>query len=65
VTEKHLKPPVTAEEKTERNRQRYLKLIEQCRNHEYLTREERSAAGFSPEEKKAATAAHRKLSNQS
>jgi hypothetical protein len=65
MTDTQLNTPLTAEEKTERTRQRYLTLIEQCNNHEYLTREERSAAGFSPEEKKAATAAHRKLSNQS
>jgi hypothetical protein len=59
---KPTKTPLTPEEKTERNRQRYLKLIEKCRNHDYLTMEERKTQGISPEEKKAASAARRKIS---
>jgi hypothetical protein len=65
MTDTQLNTPLTAEEKTERTRQRYLTLIEQCNNHEYLTREERSAAGLPPEVKKAATAARIKLCSQS
>ena len=56
-----MKTPLTPEEKTIRNKQRYLKLIEKCRNHEYLTMEERKAEGVSPEEKTAAAAARRKI----
>ena len=52
-----MKTPLTPEEKTIRNKQRYLKLIEKCRNHEYLTMEERKTEGVSPEEKTAAAAA--------
>jgi hypothetical protein len=59
---KPTKTPLTPEEKTERNRQRYLKLIEKCRNHDYLTMEERKTQGISPEEKQAASAARRKIS---
>ena len=55
-----MKTPLTPEEKTIRNKQRYLKLIEKCRNHEYLTMEERKTKGVSPEEKEAA-AARRKI----
>ena len=58
---KQTKTPLTPEEKTIRNKQRYLKLIEKCRNHEYLTMEERKTEGVSPEEKKAAAAARRKI----
>ena len=58
---KKMKTPLTPEEKTIRNKQRYLKLIEKCRNHEYLTMEERKTKGVSPEEKTAAAAARRKL----
>jgi TRAP-type C4-dicarboxylate transport system substrate-binding protein len=54
--------PITSEEKTKRNKQRYLTLIEKCRNHEYLTMEERKTQGISPEEKQAASAALRKIS---
>jgi hypothetical protein len=60
MDEKQIKTPLTAEEKTERNRQRYLKLIEKCRKHEYLTMEERKTQGISPEEKQAAVVARRK-----
>ena len=55
------KAPLTTEEKTARNKMRYLKLIEKCRNHEYLTMEERKTEGVSPEEKTAAAAARRKI----
>ena len=55
------KIPLTAEEKTERNKQRYLQLIERCRNQEYLTMEERKTKAPSPEEKQAAVAARRKI----
>ena len=58
---KQTKTPLTPEEKTIRNKQRYLKLIEKCRNHEYLTMEERKTEGVSPEDKKAAAAARRKI----
>ena len=61
MDEQKIKTPLTAEEKTERNKQRYLKLIERCRNQEYLTMEERKTKGLSPEEKKAAVAARRKI----
>ena len=61
MDEKQIKQPLTPEEKTERNKQRYLKLIEKCRNHEYLTMEERTTQGISPEEKKAAVTARRKI----
>ena len=55
------KAPLTSEEKTERNKLRYLKLIEKCRNHEYLTMEERKTSDVSTEEKNAAAAARRKI----
>ena len=55
------KAPLTTEEKTARNKMRYLKLIEKCRNHEYLTMEERKTSVVSPEEKQAAAAARRKI----
>ena len=55
------KAPLTSEEKTERNKQRYLKLIEKCRNHEYLTMEERKTSTVSIEEKNASAAARRKI----
>ena len=61
MDEKHIKTPLTVKEKTERNKQRYLKLIERCRKHEYLTMEERKTQGISPEEKQAAVAARRKI----
>ena len=53
MNEKQIKTPLTAEEKTERNKQRYLKLIERCRNQEYPTVEERKTKGLSPEEKES------------
>jgi hypothetical protein len=59
---KPTKTPLTPEEKTERNKQRYLKLIEKCRNQEYLTMEERKTQGISQEEKQEASAARRKIS---
>jgi hypothetical protein len=58
---KQTKTPLTPEEKTERNKQRYLKLIEKCRKHEYLTMEERKTQGISQEEKQEASAARRKI----
>jgi hypothetical protein len=64
MDETNIKTPLTADEKTERNKQRYLKLIERCRNQEYLTMEERKTKGPTPEEKKAAVAARRKITNQ-
>ena len=61
MNENKIKTPLTEEEKKERNKQRYLTLIERCRNQEYLTMEERKTKGLSPEEKKAAVAARRKI----
>ena len=55
------KAPLTSEEKTERNKLRYLKLIKKCRNHEYLTMEESKTSDVSTEEKNAAAAARRKI----
>lgn len=55
------KTPFTVEEKKERNKQQYLKFIERCRNHEYLTKEERKTQDIDPEEKKAAAVARRKI----
>ena len=63
MNENKTQTPLTAEEKKERNKQRYLTLIERCRNQEYLTIEERKTTGPSPEEKKAAVAARRKITN--
>ena len=52
------KRELTKEEKTARNRLYYLKFIEKCRNHEFLTVEERQAdrtqcAAISPGEKRS------------
>jgi hypothetical protein len=60
------KRELTKEEKKARNRLYYLKFIEKCRNHEFLTVEERQAdrtqgTAISPEEKKEATAIRRRL----
>jgi hypothetical protein len=51
-----IKTPQTPEEKTERNKQRYLKLIERCRNNEYLTRAERNTQVITEEKKDAIVA---------
>ena len=65
-----LTPELTKEEKKERNRAYYLKFIERCRNHEFLTKEERKTtdrtlcAIISPEEKKEAIAIRRRLTNK-
>jgi hypothetical protein len=61
MNNKQTKTPLTPEEKTQRNKQRYLKLIEKIRNHEYLTMEERKTQGVSQEEKQEASAARRKI----
>ena len=61
------KRELTKEEKTARNRLYYLKFIEKCRNHEFLTVEERKekdrvqGTAISPEEKKEATAIRRRI----
>jgi hypothetical protein len=55
-----IKTPLTPEEKTEINKQRYLKLIERCRNNEYITRAERKTQVI-PEEKKTAIATCKKI----
>jgi acetyl-CoA carboxylase beta subunit len=55
-----IKTPLRPEEKTEINKQRYLKLIERCRNNEYITRAERTTQDIT-EEKKAAIAACKKI----
>ena len=62
-----LKRELTKDEKKARNRLYYLKFIEKCRNHEFLTVEERQAADrtlcaiISPEDKKEALAIRRRL----
>jgi hypothetical protein len=55
-----IKTPLRPEEKTEINKQRYLKLIERCRNNEYITRDERKTQVIT-EEKKAAVVAGKKI----
>ena len=62
-----LNQELTKEEKKARNRLYYLKFIEKCRNHEFLTTEERKAtdrtlcATISPEDKKETLAIRRRL----
>ena len=56
MDEKQIKSILTPVEKRALNKQRYLKLIERCRNNEYLTMEERKAQGVSDENKLAVAA---------
>ena len=62
-----IKRELTKEEKKERNRAYYLKFIERCRNHEFVTKEERKTTpgiNISPEEKKEAIAIRRRLATK-
>ena len=67
VSTKKIKRELTKEEKKERNRAYYLKFIERCRNHEFLTKEERKTSdgtlciNISPEDKKETLAIRRRL----
>ena len=64
-----LKPELTTEEKKARNRLYYLRFIDKCRNHQFLTLEERQdtartpCAIISPEDKKEALAIRRRVIN--
>ena len=67
TTECKFKRELTKEEKKARNRLYYLKFIEKCRNHEFLTVEERQetdrtqCAIISPEDKKETIAIRRRI----
>ena len=59
-----VKRELTTEEKKARNKLYYLKFIEKCRNHEFLTNEEKKQTDrttISPEDKKEALAIRRRL----
>jgi hypothetical protein len=58
-----VKQALTIEENQARSKQRYLRLIERCRNQEYQTLAERRAE-HTPEDKKEDLAIRRRLSNQ-